>query len=614
MSPQVVKKPHGEVRQSQLITTFGPGALLDLPKYSVIVGGLDTWSPGEEIVEPRLTQKVREILGDPDVRLTAPPIALSDFEHANAGIRVYQFPEWFVARSESSSGEVKRRAMVHRKGLVNGRFLTPEGKKLSVVPVRFVKACPKGHISDIDWFEFVHRGSGTACRNAGRQLWMEERGTSGDLSEIHVVCSCNKAERAMIEGMKMDLKPFPPCGAERPWLGPQGRDSACGAPSRLLIRTASNAYFPQIMRVISLPEKNEALKKIVTAQWELLKKLNDVATLKFLKELQEPLNNALMGLPEDEVVAEIIARNLGATAQAKPVKLAEFEVLSSPSATEGSDQPSGDYFARHLILDPEEVASAPWMDAVEKVVLVHRLREVSALLGFTRFEASSPDTQGELEIGVKRAALARAAKWVPASETHGEGFFIQFRAEAVEQWLARAEVKARGQELLHAFSLWAEDFKQTSAKFPGLPYLMLHSLAHLLITSVALECGYPASSIRERIYAVETGTGRGYGILLYTGAVDAEGTLGGLVEVGRKITQHLHAALERGMLCSNDPVCAQHAPDDERDKRFLHGAACHGCLLIAETSCETFNNHLDRTLVVPTLHSAKAAFFQRGLM
>ncbi len=147
-----------------------------------------------------------------------------------------------------------------------------------------------------------------------------------------------------------------------------------------------------------------------------------------------------------------------------------------------------------------------------------------------------------------------------------------------------------------------------------LGYLMLHSLAHLLITSVSLECAYPARSIRERIYAVDTGTGMGYGILLYTGSVDAEGTLGGLVEVGRKISLHLHAALERGMLCGNDPVCAQHAHNDDRDRRLLHGAACHGCLLIAETSCETFNNHLDRTLVVPTVHNSHAAFFQRGLV
>ena len=138
------------------------------------------------------------------------------------------------------------------------------------------------------------------------------------------------------------------------------------------------------------------------------------------------------------------------------------------------------------------------------------------------------------------------------------------------------------------------------------PYVMLHSLSHLLITAVALECGYSASSIRERVYA---GDG-GYGILLYTGGAGSEGTLGGLVEVGRSIEQHLGRALEMGRLCSNDPVCAQHDPANLFEERFLHGAACHGCLLVAETSCERRNELLDRALVVPTVGTTGAAFFE----
>jgi hypothetical protein len=133
----------------------------------------------------------------------------------------------------------------------------------------------------------------------------------------------------------------------------------------------------------------------------------------------------------------------------------------------------------------------------------------------------------------------------------------------------------------------------------------LHSLSHLLITAVSLECGYAASSIRERIYAGEAG----FGILLYTGTADAEGTLGGLVQVGRRVEAHLRNALELGRLCSNDPVCAQHAPESREEARFLHGAACHGCLLIAETSCERRNEFLDRSLVVGTVDEAGAEFF-----
>jgi hypothetical protein len=139
---------------------------------------------------------------------------------------------------------------------------------------------------------------------------------------------------------------------------------------------------------------------------------------------------------------------------------------------------------------------------------------------------------------------------------------------------------------------------------------MLHSLSHLLITSISLECGYAASAIRERIYASETG----YGILLYTGTSGSEGTLGGLVEVGRQIEHHLTKALELGRLCSNDPVCAQHEPSNPQEDRFLHGAACHGCLLIAETSCERRNEFLDRALVVNTVEELGSEFFPDDLI
>jgi Domain of unknown function (DUF1998) len=142
----------------------------------------------------------------------------------------------------------------------------------------------------------------------------------------------------------------------------------------------------------------------------------------------------------------------------------------------------------------------------------------------------------------------------------------------------------------------------------GLPYVMLHTLSHLLLTQVALECGYTASSIRERIYAGPSG----YGILLYTGGAGSEGTLGGLVEVGRTIETHIVKALERAGLCSNDPVCAQHETAEDVEERLLHGAACHGCLFIPETSCERRNEHLDRALVVPTLAHSDVAFFSAG--
>ncbi len=206
---------------------------------------------------------------------------------------------------------------------------------------------------------------------------------------------------------------------------------------------------------------------------------------------------------------------------------------------------------------------------------------------------------------MQRAALARELEWLPAIENRGEGVFIGFKKTAIDTWQARPEVKERGRRLLAGFDCWMEDHKGSKREFFGLPYIMLHSLSHLLITAVSLDCGYPASSIRERIYA----TDKGYGILLYTGSPDAEGTLGGLVAAGRSIRDYVEAAIELGRLCSYDPVCAQHDPANKHERRFLHGAACHGCLLIAETSCEQRNDFLDRALVTATVHNYGAEFF-----
>ena len=179
--------------------------------------------------------------------------------------------------------------------------------------------------------------------------------------------------------------------------------------------------------------------------------------------------------------------------------------------------------------------------------------------------------------------------------------------------------------------------------------MLLHTLAHLLIQSLSMRCGYPAASIRERIF-VDEGSSRGernvpkasscgerdvpeagahgerrvpepsprgerrsndrrYALLLYTASPDAEGTLGGLVQEARRIEDHLRYALRTAALCSSDPVCAEHVPGHSMEERWLHGAACHGCTLIAETSCEMRNEYLDRALAVPTLYAAGAAFF-----
>ena len=145
--------------------------------------------------------------------------------------------------------------------------------------------------------------------------------------------------------------------------------------------------------------------------------------------------------------------------------------------------------------------------------------------------------------------------------------------------------------------------------YPGIRYAMLHTLSHLLIRELALECGYNAASIRERIYADTSGDTPQAGILIYTAAADSDGTLGGLVDLGKpeNLGRLLEQALNRSKICSSDPLCSEHDPEKDRS---LHGAACHACSLVAETSCERSNRYLDRSLLVPTLERADAAFFK----
>lgn len=591
-------RAHGQVRRSQVITTWGPGALLDLPRYAVIVGGLDTWpslNDLEEVVEARLTGKLQAMTGIVAPRLYAPPADSNDPREPKKGIGVWRFPEWFVVQEEPGAEDRERsRRIVHRKALdTKSRF---EGR--AVVPTRFVRACPRGHVDDLGWHRYVH-GPEDNCR---RQLWLDERGTSGDLADLVVRCECKKS-RGLYEATEVEVNPLDTCFGARPWLGRKAHED-CRLPSRLLIRTAANAYFPQVLSVLSLPDRGTAVQAVVTEQWDDLQIVVDASDLTLLKR-KPRLTEVLARFPDDEVLESIRERRAGRVAE-RPVKEVELDALLAAPEGFGDDVPVDENFhARRL---PDAVwRRSPLSHEIDAVIQLHRLREVLALTGFTRFEAVTPDIQGDYESDVERAELALEPQWFPAVENRGEGVFVQLRAGAVAEWLAREPVKARLSNLATGHQRWQEKRRSKSHAFPGGPYVLLHTLAHLLTQAVAMRCGYPASSIRERIYTgVENAR---YGLLLYTGSPDADGTLGGLVQQARYVEAHLAHALRTAALCSNDPICAQHSPGETMEERWLHGAACHGCALIAETSCEMRNDYLDRALVVPILGLAGAAFF-----
>jgi hypothetical protein len=595
MSP----KAHGQVRRSQVITTYGPGALIDLPKHSVIIGGLDAWpktSDLEEIIEPRLTAKLQSMTGVSMPRLYAPPPDTNDPRVPAKGIGVWRFPEWFVVQ-EASGGEERDRSrrLVPRKALDgNGGWFD----KRPVVATRFVAGCPKGHVDDLNWHYFVH-GAKSDCR---RQLWLDERGTTGDLADLVVRCECGKS-RSMYEATELELNPLGTCSGARPWLG-RNTNEDCNLPNRLLIRTASNAYFPQMMSVLSLPDRGTAVETAVRALWDDLQIVDDASDLAFLKK-KPKIAEALASFSDEEVL-EAIRQAKSGKAGDRPVKQVELDAMLAAPEGFGDDVPvDPDFHARKL---PDRIwRHTKQFNNIEAVIQLHRLREVLALTGFTRFEAVTPDINGEYETDVERAEIALEPRWFPAVENRGEGVFVQLRAAAVKKWVARPAVTQRLEALAGGHQIWMED-RKSERPFPGGPYVLLHTLSHILIQSLSMRCGYPASSIRERIYA--DAEGERFGILLYTGSPDADGTLGGLVQEARHIEDHLAQALRMSALCSNDPICAQHAPGKSMEERWLHGAACHGCALVAETSCEMRNDYLDRALVAPALGVPDAAFFE----
>ena len=243
-------------------------------------------------------------------------------------------------------------------------------------------------------------------------------------------------------------------------------------------------------------------------------------------------------------------------------------------------------------------------DHFERVSLVHKLRETRAFVGFSRIFP-----EDNLEEWQRRTLISRTPKeWLPAVIVRGEGIFLQFREAELHEWLSHYDdqLQRRLAPMNRTFALLRQ--RRQQAPQPVTPrFVLLHTLAHLLINQLIFECGYGSASIRERLYSAE-GDQPMAGILLYTAAGDAEGTMGGLVRVGKpgRLEGVLRRGLEKARWCSTDPVCIE-SPGQGPDTCNL--AACHSCTLLPETSCEEQNRLLDRGLVVGTLSEPYLGFF-----
>ncbi len=455
---------------------------------AVLVGGLDFWNYDrsentpiltedrlrEAIVE-RLRKKGRELSSDECFR--RPPIGNEREPSKLAGISVLEFPRWFVCQNPACRGLLRDDALV----LKSDRYWhTCDSKRKSeCVPVRFVSACKRGHIDDFQWIAFTHRES---PRCGGPSLRLHE-GATGDFNEISITCECG-ARQWLSATYGVDFQ----CLGKRPWLGSHGEET-CTERGRLLVRTASNSYFPQVVSALSIPAPGCELHERVLRQWGILK----VATKELLPGFRQipQVTSALQGFSDEEVLQAIAFLREEKPSARAGLRTAEFlQFTSAPPEAPGDLPPSeAEFFAR------SSNARDGLPRGIKRLVLASKLREVAAQVGFTRLEPVSPDLQCEYDLNVESAALGLTTDWLPATEMRGEGVFLELDESVVAAWEDRPVVKARGAALLAGYEAWSETV-ESPPPFPGVRFYLLHSLSHLLISAIALECGYAASAIR----------------------------------------------------------------------------------------------------------------------
>ncbi len=612
----------GQLNPSQLLYIYGIGSLVDLPQISAMVTGLEDWptdpSVAKEIVEPRLLLAVRAELGGQVKKMLFPPVVedekafLNPFNEENrVGVPVATFPRWLVCPAcrllaPIKSGLFELKASPYHPDRTHYEHVNcnKSAKSPTVVPARFVAACERGHLDDFPWHEFVHRGPAT-CPGP---LRLSEYGPSGEARDLEVRCDGCNASRRLTEAFGHENREkMPLCRGRRPHLrdyDPDGCDPDMHL--RPLALGASNIWFPATLSSIAIPEGESKLDLLIEENWGTLQHVESWEILQFSQrtgQLGAFTKHAL-----SEVWDAIQRRRVTEQAQAADqtdvdLRAPEWLAFSDPDSALKSSN-----FQLRVVEPPQKFAGV-----LTQVVLAERLRAVETLIGFTRID--SPDELEDPNIENQRikAPLARKpATWVPAVEVRGEGIFLRFDETRLQTWLKQPRIAERDAALQASHRSWRQArYLDPEVGYPGIRYALLHSFAHALMRQLALECGYTAASLRERIYSRQPNEPHGpmAGILIYTAAPDSEGTLGGLVNLGESQTleRHIDAALESAHLCASDPTCAEHYPSPTGSA--VHGAACHACLFASETSCERGNRYLDRSLLVPTVDRDDLAFF-----
>ncbi|MGA4669213.1 DrmB family protein [Propionibacteriaceae bacterium Y1923] len=623
----------GSARPSSLLYTYGPGAIMDLPNFSIMPAGLGDWEAiwkrrdhVQTIAEPRLLDVVRLHLGDQVEALRPFPwqpkrMGMSN-EGSDLGVPSRVFPQWFRCTRCDYLGPLPRFHYTNthpfRPDLAQfthqncpGRGGKSKKKQPSpAVPAPHLLTCTNGHLDEFPYSLWVHRGK--KCPKAELpDLKMRDANVGKSIGSIISCAACGQTRGVAEAQGSIGREKLPQqCRGRHPHLN--AFDNNCDARPALIMMGASNLWFASTQSIIVMPrteaEEKQALTDLLRLELGVDQVRQYAGQIDVIRALGAK-NADLDGVTDDDIavaVAGVLApADSEAVRQEKlarwdPVELLvpEWRYLQRPSLFPQQQNASG-------LMVTEMQRAADLHPGISRVVAVNKMKKVNAVLGFTRLDEM--DRVNDLPSRLVKLTRDRRPTWVPATEDRGEGIFLQLDLDAVATWeqailttpLWEAHRSAYRRNFARRFSETAKPI-DPDLRLPAPRYWLLHTLSHALIREMAMSSGYGAASLTERIYGWTGAPQRdaAAGLLICTTASDSEGTLGGLVALSEPDRLHglVVSALRRAARCSSDPVCATRTPSDPED--FLHGAACHCCSFASETSCEKANRFLDRRFLL----------------
>ena len=601
----------GELRRSSVVTTFGPGAVVDFradgASVSGVVAGLEEWdnwfqpkglANPQVIKEARLEKKLR-VKG-----FRLPPVVDETWrdEHGRPDSRslvAVRFPQWLQCP------QCNRLALADKWSEEPGkayRFCArctrdaPSRRKVFAIPARFVVACTNGHLDDFPWHSWVNHRKGCEAKfDSDLKLIPERAGLAG------LILSCSKCNaRRSMDGIfsKSITEKYPNCRGRRPWLA--GSDESCDCQPRALQRGASNLYFPVIDSALSIPPWSDAIQEALGTYWWDIVNIPDaddrIKFIGFLREKLKPILEELQMTPDE--LANQIDQRLKRFNDDAILDIREEEYRQLLSGANSAPKLDREFEVRNVSI-PDCLSQF-----FSKIVRVVRLREVRALKGFTRI--NPPGDEGSPNMA---SISVGSLDWLPAIEVRGEGIFMALKRETLRDWEEQECVVTRAHNLQNRFRIeWRQYYGDIEPTLQITPrFLLIHTFAHVLIRQLTLECGYSTAALRERLYISDSDDDMS-GLLIYTSSSDSDGTLGGLQRQGEteRIEQTIKSAIGSMEWCSSDPLCIQGMVAGPSS---LSLASCHSCVFASETSCEQYNRFLDRATLVGLPDSPQVGYF-----